>query len=93
MSLDYEIEEACGSIAYSVVDSLLNPAPAIVKLKAGDSIEVETKNYANTGTIKLFLRGKLVNYPDVSPLDIEFLVEIQQANSFVFIPPTPQPEE
>ena len=35
----------------------------------------------------------LENYPGAIPLDIDFTIEIEEAKSFVFVPPKPDEEE
>ena len=71
---------------------MLGPAPSIVtvELTGGTAtlkIIVDTKSFAHATVLNLLLRGQLVNYPDATPLDLDFQVIIEEANTFVFVPP------
>lgn len=75
-----------------MLDNLLKPGPSFVSIKysTGDptlTIEVDTKNYAQPGTLKLILRGSLVNYPDAVFLDKAIVLVVEESNTFVFVWP------
>ena len=53
--------------------------------EAGEStfrVTLDTKEESDAARLNLVLRGKLIDYPDSKPLDLPFIIIIQQAVQF-----------
>ena len=90
----YKAENLCGQISYNILGSnLVEASSDLIKVthSKGDptfKIEVNTRNWANTVTMQLLLRAKLDDYyPEVPALDIPLNLVIEEADTFVFVPP------